>query len=80
MHQEIKNSNVCEDIKEEIKEEESVDDPLHTTSSKSETTNTEEWIDNDSLFVPEINKLGDEEINRVVDDIDIVQHKIKTDI
>ena len=28
IHQETENRNVCEDIKEEVKEEESVDDPL----------------------------------------------------
>ena len=28
IHQEIENSNICENIKDELKEEENVDDPL----------------------------------------------------
>ena len=40
IHQVIENSNVCEDIKEEIKEE-SVDDPL---SIEGETTKSENIV------------------------------------
>ena len=29
IHKDIKKSNICEDIKKEVKEEESVDDPLY---------------------------------------------------
>ena len=76
-----------EDIKEEINEEGSVDDPLNiqeeTTPGESDyivTEVKEEVIDNDSLCVQEIHKLGDEENNTVFDDIDIVQRKIEKDI
>ena len=76
-----------EDIKEEIKEEEkSVDDPLsiqgETTLGVSENIVTgvkEEMIVDNPFNIQEIHKLGDGENNTVVDDIDIVQHKIKTD-
>ena len=89
-----------EDIKEEINEEESVDNPLiiyHEIESrnvyediKKETTPgesdyivteiKEEGIDDDTLFVQEIHYSDDGENNTVVDIIDIVEHKIKTDI
>ena len=76
-----------EDIKEEINEEGSVDDPLNiqeeTTPGESNyivTEVKEELIDNDSLCVQEKTKLGDEENNTVFDDIDIVQQKIEKDI
>jgi hypothetical protein len=73
-----------EDNKEEIKEEEScVDDPLSiqgdTTESESKTIVAEleeEVIDDDTLFVQDIHDSGDEE-NTVVDERDIVQHKIE---
>jgi hypothetical protein len=71
-----------EDIKEEVKEEESVDDPLFIQEGKGIGENDnicieakEEGIDDDTLFVQEINNSGDEENNTVVDDIDIVCHK-----
>ena len=75
-----------EDIKEEINEEESVDDPLSiqgdTTESESQNIVAElkeEVIYGDTLLVQEIHNSGDEENNTVVDDIDIVQHKIEID-
>jgi hypothetical protein len=40
----------------------------------------EEVIDDDNLFVQEIHNSEDGENNTVVDEIDIVQHKIETDI
>ena len=73
-----------EDIKEEINEEESVDDPLsiqgETTPDESDyivAELKEEVIDDDSLCVQEIQNSGDEENNTAVDDIDIVEHKIE---
>ena len=77
-----------EDIKEEINEMESVDDPLNIqqekTSGGSENIATEieeEWIDDNSLCVQEMNNSEDEENNKVVDDIIyIVKHKIETDL
>jgi uncharacterized Zn-finger protein len=76
-----------ENIKEEMKEEESVDDPLsiqgQTNSDESENIVTEvkeELIDDDPLCVQEIHNSGDEENKTVVDDIDIVEHKIETDV
>ena len=75
-----------EDIKEEINEEESVYDPLSiqgdTTESESQNIVAElkeEVIYGDTLLVQEIHNSGDEENNTVVDDIDIVQHKIEID-
>ena len=73
-----------EDIKEEINEEESVDDPLSIQEEKTKDENIvtevkEGWIYDDPLSVQEIHKLGDGENNTVVDDIDIVEHKIETD-
>ena len=72
-----------ENIKKEINEEESVDDPLSIQEGerRSESDNIftevkEEGIDDDTLFVPEIHNSGDEENSTVVDDIDIVEHKI----
>jgi uncharacterized Zn-finger protein len=76
-----------EDIKEEIKEEESVDDPLSIQEGKIRSENDnictevkDERIDDDTLFVQEIHYSEDEENNTVGDDIDIVQHKIEIDI
>mgnify|MGYP001234753750 CR=1 FL=1 len=73
-----------EDIKEEMNEEESVDDPLSIQEGnrRSENNNIctevkEERIDDDTLFVQEIQNSGDEENNTVVDEIDIVEHKIE---
>ena len=59
-------------------------DPLNvlqgeTTTCENENIVTEEKegvIDHDSLFVQEINNSGDEKNNTVVDDIDILEHKI----
>ena len=75
-----------EDIKEEIKNDGSVDDPLSiqgdTTESESQNIVAElkeEVIYGDTLLVQEIHNSGDEENNTVVDDIDIVQHKIEID-
>ena len=74
-----------EDIKEEMNEEESVDDPLsiegQTNSDVSENIVTEvkEGIDDDALFVQEIHNSGDEENNTVANEIDIVEHKIEID-
>ena len=75
-----------EDIKEEINEDESVDDPLsihkEKTSDESENIVTklkEEGIEDYTPSVEEIHKFGDGENNTVVDDIDIVEHKIETD-
>ena len=63
---------------------ESVDDPLsiqgQTNSDVSENIVTEvkeEVIRDDSLCAQEINNSEDEENNTVVDDIDIVEHKIE---
>ena len=75
-----------EDIKEEINEVESVDDPLNIKQEKTSggsqniaTEIKEEWIYHNSLCVQEMN--NSEENNKVVDDIiDIVEHKIETDI
>ena len=86
IHQEAKNSNICEDMKEEIKEEESVDDPLSILEGERRSDNDnictgikEEGIDGDTLPVQEIHNSGDEENNTVVDDVDIVEHKIEID-
>ena len=75
-----------EDIKEEMNEEESVDDPFsiqgQTNSDVSENIVTEvkeEVIREDSLYAQKINNSEDEENNTVVDDIDIVEHKIEID-
>ena len=74
-----------EDIKEEINEEESVDDPLffkeeRTTSDGDNNVEVkEEVIDDVSLCFQDIHNSGDRENNTVVDDIDIVEHKIETD-
>lgn len=61
IHQEIESSNICEDIKEEVKEEESVDDPTTTQEGKQRSENDnicqevkEEVIDDDPLCVQEI--------------------------
>ena len=74
-----------EDIKEEINEEESVDDPL-TIHQETENINVyedikgeikeEESVD-DPLSILEIHNSGDEENNTAVENIDIVQHKIE---
>ena len=76
-----------EDIKGEVKEEESVDDPLtiqkEKASDESENIITEvkeEGIRDDPLCVQGLNNSGDVENNTVVDEIDILQHKIETDI
>ena len=73
-----------EDIKEEIKEEESVDDPLSIQRGERRSENDniytevkEEVIDEDPLFVQKIHNSGNEENSTVSDDIDIVQHKIE---
>jgi hypothetical protein len=71
-----------EDIKEDIKEEESVDDPLSIQGDTTESKNIvaelkEEVIDGDTLPVQEIHNSGDEENNTLVDDIDVVEHKIE---
>ena len=75
-----------EDIKEEMNEEESVHDPLsiqreiNSDESKNIVTEVkEEVIRDDPLCIQEIHNSGDEENNTVVDDIDIVEHKIKID-
>ena len=73
-----------ENIKEEMNEEESVDDPLsiqgQINSDVSENIVTEVKEDDDPLFVQEIHNSEDKENNTVSDDIDIVEHKIETDI
>ena len=86
IHHEIANSNECQDIKKEINEEDNVDDPLSIEWCKrrSETYNIctevkEEGINDDTLFVHDIQNYEDEENNTVVDNIDIVQHKIEID-
>ena len=72
-----------EDIKEEINEEESVDDSLsiqgETTKDESDNIVTEvkeEVIDDYSLCVQEMRRSN----SIVVDSIDIIEHKIKTEI
>ena len=69
-----------EDIKEEIKEEESVDDPLsiqgEAASGESENNCRRKRRIN-SLSVQEIYKLRYGENSTIVD-IDIVEHKIET--
>ena len=73
------NSNICKDIKGEINEEENVDDPLsifkETTIQRGEmiseseniiTEVKEEVVDDDDLFVQEINNSGYEENSTVV--------------
>ena len=84
IHQETENSNICEDIKEEVKQKESVDDPLSIREGERRSENDniytgvkEEGIVDDNLCVQEIHNSGDEENNTVVDDIDIVEHKIE---
>jgi uncharacterized Zn-finger protein len=77
-----------EDIKEEMNEVESVDDPLNIqqekTSGGSENIATEikeEWIDDNSPCVQDMNNSEDEENSKVVNDIiDIVEHKIENDV
>ena len=85
IHKKNRNTLVEENMRKAIKEEESVDDPL---SIKRETTIDdsdnkveikEEVIDDDPLCVQEIHNSGDEENNTVVDDVDIVEHKIEMD-
>ena len=81
IHHKTENSNICEDIKEKVKKEESVDDPLSIHEGKSDNDNIctvvkREGVDDDTLFVKEIYNSVYEENNIVVDDIDIVQHKI----
>jgi hypothetical protein len=78
-----------EDIKEEINEEESVDDPPdiqeETTPVVSDYIVTltevkeEDGIDDDSYCVPEIHNSGDGENNTAVENIDTVKHKIEMD-
>ena len=69
-----------------MNEEESVDDPLTIQEGKQRNENDnifsevkEEVIDEDNLFFQEIHYSGDEENNTVVNDIDIVEHKIEID-
>ena len=67
-----------------MNEEESIDDPLsiHGETTKDDSDNKveikEEVIDDDPLCVQEIHNSGDGENNTVVDDVDIVEHKIET--
>ena len=67
-----------------MNEEESVDDPLSIQKEKAfdESENIviklkEEVIRDDTLYVQEIHDSNNEENNTVVDDIDIVEHKIE---
>ena len=70
-----------EDVKEEINEEEDVDDPLaiHEVSSERESNDIikEEVIDDDPLYFPEIHNSYDK---TVVDDLDIFEHRMIIDI
>ena len=73
-----------EDIKKEINEEEGVDDPLYIQGDTTEIESQnivaelkEEVIDDDTLLVEEIHNSGDEDNDTVVDDIDIIEHKIE---
>ena len=72
-----------ESIKEEINEEESLEDPLsiqgETTKDGSENNVEikEEVNDDDPLCVHEIHNSRDGKNNTVVDDVDIVEHKIE---
>ena len=89
IHQEIENSNICEDIKGEMNEEESIDDPLslqkETTIQRGEmiseseniiyTEVKEEVVDDDDLFVQEINNSVYEENRTVLNYINIFEVK-----
>ena len=82
IHQETEISNICEDIKENVKEEEVVEYPLSFHEGRSENDNIctvgkEEGVDDDTLFVQEIYISGDEKNNTALDDLDIVEHKIE---
>ena len=78
----IRNSNVFENIKEEIKEEENVDDPhaIEGDTNKVESEIIvkevkEEVIDDDPLSIQGLNCSVDEENSKVIHDI-----VIETDI
>ena len=77
------NTLVEKNMKKAIKEEESVEDPLSIKRETNECENDntveikEEVIDDDPLCVQEIHNSGDGENNTVVDDVDIVEHKIE---
>ena len=86
IHQKNENIDIFEGIKEEVKEEESVEDPLSIQGGERRYENDnicrevkEEEIDDDALFVQEIHNSGDEENNTVANEIDIVEHKIEID-
>ena len=86
IHQDIEKSNVCEDIKKEVKEEESVDNPISIQEGKRRSENKniyakvkDEGIDDDTLFVQALHNSRNGENKTVVDDIDIVEHKIDFD-
>ena len=68
-----------EDIKEEIKEEENVEDPLSLQGNivKGDIVK-EEVIDYDSLSAEDLNNSREEEKFVVADNIDIVEYKIET--
>ena len=74
-----------ETVKEEINDEESVEDPLSIkddTANKDIDNNVEikaKVIDGDPLCVQKIHFSGDGENNTVVDNVDTVEHKIEMD-
>ena len=75
------------DEAQEIKEDqESFDDTLSNQEDRTESESQnivtelkEEVIDDATLLVQKIYNFGDEENNTVVDEIDIVEHKIEID-
>jgi uncharacterized Zn-finger protein len=88
IHQETENSNICKDIKGEINKEESIDDPLSIQREKtiqrgemiSENENIiteveEEVVDDDDLFVQEIDNSVYVENSTVVKYINIFEVK-----
>ena len=82
IHHEIEKSNICEDNQKEVKESVDYSLSIHGGETRNENYNIftevkEEGIDDGTVFVLEIHNYGDEENNTVVDDIDIVYHKMK---
>ena len=82
IHQETENSHICENIKNKVTEEDTVDDPLCIQKGNKQSENdnlcteVKKGIDDDPLFFQKIHNSGDEENNTVADDI----HNIKTDV
>ena len=76
-----------EDIKEELNVGESnhadplsILDNIATDDSENIVKEEKELIDDDSEYFEEKHNPGDKENNTVIDDTDIIEHKIETDI